>query len=195
VFLPDLIGQDGIDRVSDIAVADLTDKLTANSYTNPEWIRTGALRGHVKTSGWPLTSAGPHGDNFEGFEWLPTELVLHFDPYVVASYAEGPQQVRIPLAALQDVLRPDPRAPLPSFDCVKAVSTAEIAICSDQRLAQLDRRVAEAYAARLRYESLSRQSPRLTAQQSNGLPNATPSAPTRQTRPWSPGSRASTPAA
>jgi len=148
VFLPDLIGSDGIQRVSDLAVADLTKQLAP--YGDPNWIRTGA---------------GPYAENFEAFEWLPSEVVLHFDPYAVASYADGPKEVHIPLARLQDVRRPDPRAPLPSFDCARAATDVEQAICSDQALAQLDRRVADAYAWRLRLEAQGGQPPVVKDQQ------------------------------
>jgi len=126
VFLPDLIGADGIQRVSDIAVSDLTSTLLASGYADPDWIRTGA---------------GPHADNFDIFEWLPSEVLVHFDAYAVASYAQGPQEVHIPMSRLQAFIRPDPRAPLPSFDCAAASTDVENAICSDQALAQLDRRV------------------------------------------------------
>src|SRR5205085_4127236 len=103
VFLPDLIGAEGITRVSDLAIADLTPRLTGpNGMSDPNWVRTGA---------------GPYADNFDTFELLPDQVVLDFDPYAVAAYAAGPQKVSIPLSRLQDMLRPDPRAPLPSFDC------------------------------------------------------------------------------
>ena len=148
VFLPDLIGSDGIQRVSDLAVADLTNQLAP--YADPRWISTGA---------------GPDAENFEAFEWLPSEVVLHFDPYQVASYAQGPQVVHIPLARLRNVLRPDPRAPLPLFDCARAATAIEQAICSDQALAQLDRRVAEAYAWRLQLEAQGGQPPVVKDQQ------------------------------
>jgi peptidoglycan-N-acetylglucosamine deacetylase len=150
VFLPDLIGQDGVQRVSDLAIADLTRKLQATGSADPNWIAAGA---------------GPYADNFDSFEWLPSEVVVHFDPYAVASYADGPQEVHIPLSRLADVLRPDPRAPLPSFDCANAGTDVENAICSDQMLAQLDRRVAEAYAMRLRLEALGNSQPTVQAQQ------------------------------
>src|ERR1051326_446048 len=150
VFLPDLIGNDGVQRVSDVSIADLTRKLSSTGSADPSWIATGA---------------GPFADNFESFEWQPSELVVHFDPYAVASYADGPQEVHIPLSRLTDVLRPDPRAPLPSFECANATTDIENAICSDQALAQLDRRVAEAYAMRLRLEALGNTQPTVQAQQ------------------------------
>jgi uncharacterized protein YecT (DUF1311 family) len=150
VFLPDLIGDAGIQRVSDLAIANLSASLGATGYADPSWIRTGA---------------GPYADNFESFEWQPSELVVHFDPYQVASYADGPQEVHIPMDQLQDVLRPEPRVPLPSFDCSRAATNVENAICSDQALAQLDRRVAEAYGMRLRLEAIGGQTPTVQAQQ------------------------------
>jgi uncharacterized protein YecT (DUF1311 family) len=151
VFLPDLVGTNGVQRVSDMAIGSLDAQLTGpNGMSDPDWVRTGA---------------GPYADNFEAFEWLPDELVLEFDPYQVAAYAAGPQQVHIPLAQLQDVLRADPRAPLPSFDCELAQTLTEQAICSDMHLAQLDRRTAEAFQMRLRAEASSRQPPTIRADQ------------------------------
>jgi peptidoglycan-N-acetylglucosamine deacetylase len=151
VFLPDLIGDDGIKRVSDLAIADLTARLAGpNGMSDPAWIRAGA---------------GPYADNFDTFELLPDQIVLEFDPYDVAAYAAGPQEVRIPLSELQDALRPDPRAPLPSFDCAEARTVIEQAICSDMTLAQLDRRTGEAFNTRLRIEALGNQPPTVRAQQ------------------------------
>jgi hypothetical protein len=43
VFLPDVIGNDGVRRVSDLAVADLTRRLTGpDRMSDPDWIRSGA---------------------------------------------------------------------------------------------------------------------------------------------------------
>jgi uncharacterized protein YecT (DUF1311 family) len=149
--LPDLIGDQGVKRVSDLAIADLTPRLTGpNGMSNPDWVRTGA---------------GPFADNFETFLLLHDQLVLEFDPYVVAAYAAGPQEVRIPVMQVRDLFRPDPRAPLPSFDCANAQTDVEHAICSDMMLAQLDRRTAEAFAMRLRFEALGNQPPTVRAEQ------------------------------
>jgi uncharacterized protein YecT (DUF1311 family) len=151
VFLPDLVGKQGIERVSDLAIADLTARLSGpDGMSDPAWIQLGA---------------GPYADNFESFELLPDELVLEFDPYAVAAYAAGPQEVRIPLPNVQDVLRPDLRAPLPSFDCAAARSAVEHAICSDMLLAQFDRRTAEAFNTRLRIEALGNQRPTVRTEQ------------------------------
>ncbi len=151
VFLPDLVGNDGIQRVSDLAIADLTARLTGpDGMSDTDWINNGAA---------------PFADNFETFELLPDQLVIEFDPYAVAAYAAGPQKVRIPLTELQDMLRPDPRAPLPSFDCADARTRVERAICSEMALAQLDRRIAEAFNMRLRFEAQGNQPPTVRAQQ------------------------------
>jgi uncharacterized protein YecT (DUF1311 family) len=151
VYLPDLLGDDGIQRVSDFAIADLTARLTGpNGMSDVNWIRAGA---------------GPSADNFATFELLTDEIVLDFDPYQVAAYAAGPQQVHIPLAVLQDVLRADPLAPLPSFDCTDAGTAVERAICSDRILAQLDRRTAEAFDSRLQLESHGNTPPTVRTEQ------------------------------
>lgn len=143
IFLPELAGEDGIQRISDIAIASLSDQLSRpDRLSVPELIRRGA---------------GPFADNFDTFDYLPGQIVLHFDPEAVAGYAAGPQQVRIPLVQLEDTLRPDPRAPLPSFPCTAAATPIETAICSDMLLAQLDRRTAEAFSRRLRFESVGTQ--------------------------------------
>jgi uncharacterized protein len=67
----------------------------------------------------------------------------------VAAYAAGPQEVHIPLSKLRGLMRADPLAPMASFDCAKAQSANEKAICSDAALARLDRQVADSYAWRL----------------------------------------------
>jgi uncharacterized protein YecT (DUF1311 family) len=155
VFLPDVVGSDGIQRVSDLAIADLTRELTGpDAMSDETWIRTGAA---------------PFADNFETFELLPDQIVIEFDPYAVAAYAAGPQKVRIPLAQVQDVLRPDPRVALPSFDCAEARTKVERAICGDMALAQLDRRTAEAFNMRLRFEAQSNQPATVRAQQQTWL--------------------------
>jgi uncharacterized protein len=79
------------------------------------------------------------------FDWTPAELVLHFGEYAVAPYAAGPQEVRLPMSALAGIVRSDPRAPAPSFDCAHAASPMEKSICADPALARLDRQVGEAY--------------------------------------------------
>jgi uncharacterized protein len=76
----------------------------------------------------------------------PRQIHISFPPYQVAAYAAGPQEAKVPLAALKGFIRPDPRAPQASFDCAKAATTIEHAICGDAMLARLDRQTAEQYA-------------------------------------------------
>ncbi len=133
VFLPEIVdGKRGIARISQLAVADLIGTIGsgAEPLSDKDTIASGAA---------------PLADNFKVFVWLPRGLHIHFPAYQVASYAAGPQEVTIPLARLRDVIRPDWRAPAPSFDCARARSPNEKAICGDAALARLDRLMAEAY--------------------------------------------------
>jgi uncharacterized protein YecT (DUF1311 family) len=136
VYLPEILaGQAGLKRVSDLAIAQLTAHLRAEEGdADIDWIHTGA---------------GPSGGNFEVFEWLPGELRIFFPSYQVASHASGVQKASIPLSDLAGLVRPDWRAPAPSFDCARASTAVEHAICADRALARLDRRVSEAYVAGL----------------------------------------------
>lgn len=134
-----LDGRRGLGKLSVLAVADLKKQLlTPDGMSDAEWIERGA---------------GPEWGNFETFLLLPHALRLEFPQYQVAPYAAGPQQVSVPLAALDGVLRKDLRAPAASFDCAKAASAVERAICADGSLAQLDRELAAAYGRRLQETS------------------------------------------
>ena len=139
VFLPEIMdGSRGIARISQLAIATLDRTIGSgpDAASDPETIAGGAR---------------PLADNFKHFVWLPNRLHIYFPPYQVASYAAGPQDVMIPLSALRDVIRPDWRAPAPSFDCRKAASMIEHAICSDAAVARLDRQVAEIYQTKMHY--------------------------------------------
>lgn len=131
VEIGDLFSRDGIVRISKISIAQLhKDLIEPNGGGDTDWIARGAA---------------PIGKNFQNFILKPNELDINFDSYQVAPYAAGPQEVHIPLGQLRTFLRPDPRAPAPSFDCAKAASDVEHAICSSRELAQMDRRVADEY--------------------------------------------------
>lgn len=135
VFLPELVdGARGMSQLSKLAVADLTKRLLARpdeAMTTADWIRNGTTPAQLAQV---------------AFEWNPDALVLHFDEYAVAPYAAGAQQVRLPMNALAAILRPDPRAPAPSFACARAASAVEKTLCANAALARQDRQVAEAYA-------------------------------------------------
>jgi uncharacterized protein YecT (DUF1311 family) len=135
VELPELFTPQGVKRISDISIAQITKARSGpEGMTDADWIRRGA---------------GPNARNFRSFLLKPSELVVFFDSYQVAAYAAGPQEAHIPFVQIRDTLRRDPRAPVASFDCGAARSDVEQAICSSRDLARLDRHVAEAYAEKL----------------------------------------------
>jgi hypothetical protein len=49
----------------------------------------------------------PDAASFSIFALDGSDLVIFFPPYAVAPYSSGPQQVRIPLSQLSDVLKPE----------------------------------------------------------------------------------------
>ncbi|WP_297834369.1 DUF3298 domain-containing protein [Thermomonas sp.] len=126
-------GRKGLQRLSALAIARLNAMLLPDESSIPEMIQQGA---------------GPEWGNFQTFVLLPDRLKLLFDPYAVGPYSSGPQEVTLPLSELKSVLRADPRTPVPSFDCGKAGTPIEHAICTSSGLAQLDLRVARVYRQR-----------------------------------------------
>ncbi len=48
----------------------------------------------------------PDPKNFASFSLLPDQITFYFDPYAVAPYAAGPQQVTLQLADFDDMLQP-----------------------------------------------------------------------------------------
>lgn len=136
VQLPEILdGSKALERLSALVTTDLTRQFREqDGATEPEWDKSGA---------------GPEWSHFATFVLLPDALRIVFPPYQVASYAAGEQESRIPLSALRGVVRADWRAPVASFDCTKAATPVERAICADVPLARLDRDVAQAYGERL----------------------------------------------
>ncbi|MEI9995347.1 MAG: DUF3298 domain-containing protein [Rhizomicrobium sp.] len=133
VFLPEIVnGPRGLKRISDLAGAYLLKTIGTgpDSLSDSDTIKSGTA---------------PGAYSFRNFAIAADRLHIYFPPYQVAAYAAGPQEAVIPLAALKDVLRRDWRAPAASFDCGKAATTIEHAICADAALARLDRQTAEAY--------------------------------------------------
>jgi len=153
VYLGEIIKPDGFARVSELAIADLDRKLQL-APPNDDVVRSGA---------------GPYSFNFTEFTLLKNEIVLHFDPYAVASYADGPQEAHLALGDLKDVIRRDWRAPQPSFDCAKAGSAIEHLLCTDVALARLDRELAEEYLHRIKVDGDKVYIERTTAEQRDWL--------------------------
>lgn len=75
-------------RVSDYSVADL--KRQQSDFSDSDWIKRGA---------------GPTAKNFRSWNVTEKGLRINFDPYQVAAYAAGPQEVLIPYSVLKDIFR------------------------------------------------------------------------------------------
>lgn len=82
--------------ISDYAIKSLRKVLTADP--EHDWIQEGA---------------GPEEKNYQSWNITRRGLEVTFNPYQVASYAEGPQVVIVPYSVLKDVI--DPRGPLSRF--------------------------------------------------------------------------------
>lgn len=132
VYLPEIFaGKPALEKISALAIADLERQFdNPDSMSDPDWLKTGA---------------GPSWSNFQDFLLLSDTLVIRFPPYQVAAYAAGDQKVEIPLSEFAGLMRDDWRTPVASFDCQKAGSATEKAICSDVTLARLDRALGDAY--------------------------------------------------
>ena len=74
--------------ISDYAINDLKKQLTDMS--DDEWIKTGA---------------GATTENYQSWNITDKSLLINFDPYQVAAYAAGSQEVLIPYSALKSILR------------------------------------------------------------------------------------------
>lgn len=135
VYLPEIVGVKGIALISKLAIAQLSRDIGGpDGLSDPDWISRGA---------------GNSSANFTSFVWGTKMLKLNFDPYQVAAYAYGPQEVEIPLSALKGVVRSDWRVPQPSFDCTAAKTAVEHALCADVTLARMDRSVAESFGRKI----------------------------------------------
>lgn len=129
--IAELFSPRGIRRISNISVSLLKQDLSGpDGMSDVDWIKRGA---------------GSNARNFQNFVLAADELTVLFDAYQVAAYAAGPREVKIPLSQLRDTLRPDPRAPAPSFDCSAARGPVETGICSSRELSRIDRAMVEAY--------------------------------------------------
>lgn len=135
VFIAELIGPKGVEDLSAYAIKDLKRQWGRDPMSDEDWVARGA---------------GPRATNFEDFYWTAKgDIVIQFSPYQVAAYAAGPQSVTVRERIAKTWVRPDPRAPQPSFACARARTAIENAICADWRLARADRQMAEEYAQAL----------------------------------------------
>lgn len=53
-----------------------------------------------------LAGSSMDSANYQNFVLTPDSVIFYFDPYQVAPYVFGPQQVEIPLSELEDILAP-----------------------------------------------------------------------------------------
>src|SRR5262249_1630530 len=53
------------------------------------------------------TGASPRADNYRAVAITKKGLWVTFDPYQVAPYAAGPQNVLVPYSAVKDTIKPD----------------------------------------------------------------------------------------
>ena len=77
-----------LQKISDYSIQKL--KIEAGEMSDEEWIKTGA---------------GPEADNFSSWNITDKGILITFDPYQVAAYAAGPQEVLIPYSQLKNILR------------------------------------------------------------------------------------------
>lgn len=151
VYLPEIVGTKGIALISKLAIKQLSKDIGGpDGLSDPDWIKRGA---------------GNSSGNFTSFVWGTRTLKITFDPYQVAAYAYGPQEVDIPMSALKGVVRTDWRSPQPSFDCTAAKTSVEHALCGDVALARLDRSVAESFARKITWASDDREKAKARADQ------------------------------
>jgi uncharacterized protein YecT (DUF1311 family) len=139
VYLPEVFKPKALEAISKLAFADLQKQLGGpDSMSDEDWLKSGA---------------GPSWSNFRDFMLLEDKLVIRFPPYQVAAYAAGDQRVEIALDQLKGLMRKDWRTPVASFDCAKAGTATEKAVCGDVALARLDRNLADAYTQALSWAS------------------------------------------
>lgn len=84
-----------LERLSTLAIADL-ERQFATDEENFEALSTDIRAG-----------ASPRAEHFAAWTMDGDGLMLWFEPYQVAPYAAGPQQVRIPWSSLRDILSSD----------------------------------------------------------------------------------------
>lgn len=63
--------------------------------------------GEMSDDEWIATGAGAKAENFDSWNIKRTGILINFDPYQVAAYAAGPQDVFIPFEILKNILKPE----------------------------------------------------------------------------------------
>ncbi len=91
IALEDLFvrGRDPWTTIAPLVMANLTEQL-----------------GDAADGTWIESGSGTNPDNYRAFALTEDSLVFYFAPYQVAAYAAGGVEVRLPLDALEGVIRP-----------------------------------------------------------------------------------------
>jgi uncharacterized protein YecT (DUF1311 family) len=134
IYLPEIFVPQALQKISALAIARLAKQMDVDA----DSVKDGAY---------------PNWGNFQDYAvLLRDKLHIDFPQGRVGGYVSGEQEINIPLAELKGLFRKDWRAPVASFDCVKAVAPVEKAICSNVALARIDRDFANAYQEQLYWE-------------------------------------------
>jgi len=84
--------KDYLSSLSNKAISYLMKANSDNEYSDEEWIKEGA---------------GPKAENFQTFTFNKDRIVFYFDPYQVATYAAGRQDIILPFSSIKDILKSD----------------------------------------------------------------------------------------
>ncbi len=92
-----------------LALGDLfkskSDYLNAISKYSISALKKGG--GEATDTDWIEKGAGPDAENYANWNVSKKGIAITFDPYQVASYAEGPKHVIVPYSLIKDVAKPD----------------------------------------------------------------------------------------
>ncbi|HPZ08635.1 MAG TPA: DUF3298 domain-containing protein [Candidatus Eremiobacteraeota bacterium] len=83
--------------ISDYSIKELSDKAGKDAKE----------QGYEPDYDWIKEGAGPKEENFRSFNLTDEGLIINFNEYQVACYAEGPKEVIIPYSKLKDIIKPE----------------------------------------------------------------------------------------
>lgn len=70
-----------------------------------DFARKEFLKRKISDKEWITTGTEPLADNFRNWNITPDGILVTFDAYQVASYAEGPQEVLVPYSVLKNLVK------------------------------------------------------------------------------------------
>jgi hypothetical protein len=89
LFVP---GSKYLQTISTYCIQELKKQAKEQGMSDDDWIKKGAGPDPANYKNWTITKKG---------------LEITFDPYQVAAYAAGPQQVTVPYSTLKEIIKPD----------------------------------------------------------------------------------------